>query len=600
MKKLLKLLIIISIFFINISNLEAEEATHEFRKRRFENVYAVYDGPDRIRLFYGQVYIVDDLQAFCIEPGLPIDVNKYFSTNDYQITGLSKETFEKIKLISYYGFKYQNYNHATDKFYIATQELIWETASGREVYWVSEENKDGPRINLDSELTTINNLVNTHYTVPSFANKEYTIILGESLKLTDTSNVLPRFKITNTSLENVKQDDNTLLITPKDVSESGDINLETNLYTDLEPIIYYNGNNQKLLSIKGKVPPAKAKITIKVIDKPKLKVNKIDSMTNEHIKIKGIKFKIKNLTTNEYLCENADCIYETDDFGIFITNDKLDYGDYQLEELDQIIDGYLWNKEPLKFTVDKNSSYPDNYLTINFKNTPVTGSLELTKVGEKPIFKDNLITFEEIKLNNVVFNLYSSDHKFINTYKTNDGILLIKDLPIGSYYLKEVLTESSHLLVDKPIEFTIDYQDQYTQNVIKKLTIKNYLKKGILKFTKTDFKTGELLPNTLIEIYNDKDELIYEDYTNESGEIILEGLPIGKYYLKESIAPDGYELSNEIIRFEIKDNDEIINANMENIKIKVPSTHLDNSHILSIISVVLAVFGGFLFIHEKK
>ena len=104
----------------------------------------------------------------------------------------------------------------------------------------------------------------------------------------------------------------------------------------------------------------------------------------------------------------------------------------------------------------------------------------------------------------------------------------------------------------------------------------------------------------MIEIYNDKDELIYEDYTNESGEIILEGLPIGKYYLKESIAPNGYELSNEIIRFEIKDNDEIINANMENIKIKVPSTHLDNSHVLSIISVVLAVFGGFLFIHEKK
>ena len=76
----------------------------------------------------------------------------------------------------------------------------------------------------------------------------------------------------------------------------------------------------------------------------RLKVIKKDFDSHNIIKKDGIKFKIKNIDTNEYICQNISypnnqniCEYETKD-GMFITPDFLPYGNYELEELDQIIE----------------------------------------------------------------------------------------------------------------------------------------------------------------------------------------------------------------------------------------------------------------------
>ena len=44
---------------------------------------------------------------------------------------------------------------------------------------------------------------------------------------------------------------------------------------------------------------------------------------------------------------------------------------------------------------------------------------------------------------------------------------------------------------------------------IVKATMTNEIIKGTLEFTKVDLSTGEPLPNTLIEIYTENDELIF-------------------------------------------------------------------------------------------
>ena len=84
----------------------------------------------------------------------------------------------------------------------------------------------------------------------------------------------------------------------------------------------------------------------------KLKVIKIDADTGNVVKRANIKFKIKSLDTNEYVCQTITypntvevCEYETDENGEFITPYPLHSGKYTLEEVDQKIDGYLWNKE---------------------------------------------------------------------------------------------------------------------------------------------------------------------------------------------------------------------------------------------------------------
>ena len=613
--RITKIIIALGSLIINMNIVLGEENEYYISKRRFNNTYAVYNGPDRVHLFYAQSYVINNEQAYCIEPGLPINDSYYYKTDDLSLSGLNEETLKKIRIIGYYGFNYPG--HTNNRYYMAAQEMIWKEITGRDTYWVSEENVNGPRINIDEEKRNILELINNHYKVPSFDNQEIVIEVGKPYTLKDESNVLSKFKIYEAKIDNIKIENNRITITPKSINDSSEIKLISNLYTDKVSFIYYKGDNQKLMSSTGVLEPIISSFKIKVIDKPYIKLTKIDEDSNKPIYLKGIKFKIKNIDTNEYICENEECTYITDDKGTFITNNKFAYGNYQVEEIDDQIKGYLWNKEPLLFTIDENSIYKkDNdklYLELKFKNKAVTGSLELLKVGERPLFNNNILEYTEYNLSDVVFNLYAKDNiynsdntiiykanEFINTYKTTDGLLHINNLPLGSYYLKEVSTAFNHILDKENHYFTIDYIDQYTSNIIVKIKLKNYLAKGTFEFLKIASETGLPLENTKIALYNNQDELLFTDYTNSEGKIIIEGLPLGKYYIEELEAPKGYTLSKEKINFEIKHNNEFISTTMENTLINVPSTNLNKEYYSYIISGIIFIIGLLLFIYEKK
>ena len=45
---------------------------------------------------------------------------------------------------------------------MASQELIWETITGRDTYWVTDNYYDAPRINIENEKNEIINLVNNY------------------------------------------------------------------------------------------------------------------------------------------------------------------------------------------------------------------------------------------------------------------------------------------------------------------------------------------------------------------------------------------------------------------------------------------------------
>ena len=93
----------------------------------------------------------------------------------------------------------------------------------------------------------------------------------------------------------------------------------------------------------------------------RIKVVKVDQ-DGKIITRAGIKFKIKDLSTGKYVCQTVAypnhktyCEFETDENGMLITPYPLNSGNYQLEEIDQRIEGYVWNSEPLKFSINENS-----------------------------------------------------------------------------------------------------------------------------------------------------------------------------------------------------------------------------------------------------
>lgn len=316
----------------------------------------------------------------------------------------------------------------------------------------------------------------------------------------------------------------------------------------------------------------------------KLKVIKVDKETGEVIPRSGITFKIKSSLSNEYVCQTVTypkaetlCEFKTDDNGVLITPYPLVSGKYKLEEVDQVIDGYLWNKESLEFEIGENSNLiTDNKYGVlfetKFENQAVKGKIEINKKGEELVINDSKYSYEEIPLDNVKYGLYDEENNIITEVITDEnGYAEISNLKPGKYILKELETNGNHVIDSKEYEVELKYKDQYTAVITKTFDFKNILSKGKLEFTKLDFTTSETIPNTKIKLYlnDDEEKLIGEYITDKDGKVVIDDLPAGhKYYILEKEAPEGYILNEEKIEFEIKENGEIIKSEMTNTKIK--------------------------------
>lgn len=359
----------------------------------------------------------------------------------------------------------------------------------------------------------------------------------------------------------------------------------------------------------------------------KVKLVKIDSESKKVLVRDGIKFKIKNLDTNEYVCQNITyptqtkiCVFETND-GVFTTPYVLESGNYQIEELEeQTIDGYVWNPTSLKFSITENSNfiYDDEFgviLEIQFENKQVKGEFEVTKLGEKMIVENGTFKYEEILLDDVSFELYAdgniysqdgtliyNDKDLITSFKTKYGKYKVTDLYLGNYCLIETSSVLNHVLDTKPYCFSIKYKDQYTNIVSIEFTLKNHLIKSDFELTKTDFSTGEVISGALIEIYDENEELIFSDYTDEFGKIYVKGLKYGKYKYFESQAPEGYILNDEPHYFEILEDGTIIKDTLTNEKIivEVPNTSISDSKVVTAVTIVSILAGLGFIIYDKK
>lgn len=91
---------------------------------------------------------------------------------------------------------------------------------------------------------------------------------------------------------------------------------------------------------------------------------------------------------------------------------------------------------------------------------------------------------------------------------------------------------------------------------------------GSLELTKKDVSDGALIPNCGVEILDKDGNVVVQGKTDETGVIVFDHLEYGDYFYREYDAPEGYVLDETAYPFSIKENGEIVKAEMTNRKIE--------------------------------
>lgn len=550
----------------------------------------------------------DDHFAYCLEPFLSLNSSSVYDEYQDNYSAhlvISNAVWQRINLLSYYGYMYEG--HEDIKWYAITQVLIWRTVnSSYDIYFTETLNGKRKANAFQNEISEIENLIKNHNKKISFANQKIKANLGTKITLEDSNNVLNNYEITNSTI-------------PATI-ENNYLNLEANKIGQFQihlinkdkkysnnPLIYQSDNSQNIM-ITGSYADINIDLQIDVSGLA-IKVIKKDYDSDDIIKKANLKFKIKNIDTNEYI-ENSDnptdkYIFTTNSDGYFITKNNLPYGKYAISEETNNLDGYYWNKEPLIIDLNANTLFSKDtngklYYEDNFYNKRIKNKIVVHKTGEVVDFINGNINHQFNNLPNVLIGLYAKEPIIdINgniIYQKNDkiaeektdtnGQITLANLYFGKYYLKEIAVDSKYQLDENKYDVIIS-QSEDDKEIIKSVNIKNYLQKGSLILTKIDSLTNEVISNTKIGLYAKDNELIYEGITDNNGQIVINNLPLGTYYVKEISPASGYNLNEDIILLNITSNNEIVYIDLKNDPIiEIPDTYNHQHwHFASIISV---------------
>ena len=241
----------------------------------------------------------------------------------------------------------------------------------------------------------------------------------------------------------------------------------------------------------------------------------------------------------------ADCVKFSRDTAImtavsdengYFEFDEIPYGEYIVREIEAPT-GYILSGESYPVTVCEDGET----ITIRTVNKPIT--VEVSKVD---VYGEELIGAD--------MQLENADGEIIDEWISDGTNHIVTELPAGDYTLKEIAAPDGYVIATD-IEFEV-----FADGTIK---IRNVDSTAIsedgnplivmvddttkVKISKRDITTDKELPGATLQIIDEDGNVATEWVSTDEAHFIEGKLIAGKEYtLRETIAPDGYEIASEI------------------------------------------------------
>ena len=271
-----------------------------------------------------------------------------------------------------------------------------------------------------------------------------------------------------------------------------------------------------------------------------VQIVKKDAESGKTVALSGTSFKIKDAKGN-FVSQKLGLItidtFITNADGIVMTPLKLDAGDYTLVEV-TAPNGYLINRDEIPFTITTDNTEVDQdgdaIIVVECENQAVKGRIRIEKRGEVLTgFENGQFVYEERSLAGMRAEVVAAEDildpsndgtviypagTLVDTVTTDEGgEALSKELPLGTYEIREVRAPDGYVLSDEVKTVELTYEDQETAVVYSEVqTITNERQKVKVTATKQDADTQEYLAGAEISLYANRKVYNYD------GEVILQ------------------------------------------------------------------------------
>ncbi|WP_302210621.1 SpaA isopeptide-forming pilin-related protein [uncultured Ruminococcus sp.] len=264
-------------------------------------------------------------------------------------------------------------------------------------------------------------------------------------------------------------------------------------------------------------------------------------------KIEGIKVNESNeplenalfglfaVDTAEFTADNAYMTAVSDENGHF-EFDKIPYGEYIVREIEAPT-GYILSDESYPVTISEDGEI----IEITAVNKPIT-----IEISKQDIYGNELVGAK--------MQLDNSDGEVVDKWTSDGTNHVVTELPAGGYTLKEIAAPDGYVIATD-IRFTVDVYGKITvENVDATAVSENGNPLIVMvddttkvKISKRDITTDKELAGATLQIIDEDGNVATEWVSTDEAHFIEGKLIAGKEYtLRETIAPDGYEIASEI------------------------------------------------------